>query len=130
MAKRRSQINFETSDSVKAIYNAMKARGPLNPTKLCAAGFVLLLEHPALISEAIKRLSWHESSPDAPRDSDAIEAYIDRLRIQIRAEGVDSATEFLDAAEALHWRTRELRQAPPGQDEQLPPPSRRRRKSS
>lgn len=65
MAKRKAQINFQVDDGLKLLYEEAKHLG-LSPTRLCAAGLLLLIEQPRLRVEATSRLrAWEQEYADA-----------------------------------------------------------------
>lgn len=62
---RKPQINFQVEDPMKQLYEETKARG-ITATRLCAAGFLLMVEDAAARQRAINRLlEWEEQFADA-----------------------------------------------------------------
>ncbi|TWT39980.1 hypothetical protein RAS1_43700 [Phycisphaerae bacterium RAS1] len=55
MAKRRPQINFQVDEAMKMLYEEARAQGHW-VTRFCAAGFLAVVEDPALRHRAIQRL--------------------------------------------------------------------------
>ena len=60
MTKRKPQINFQVEPAMKALYEETKAGG-LRTTRLCAAGFLLMVENPHLRLQALNRLRCWEA---------------------------------------------------------------------
>jgi hypothetical protein len=72
MPTRRPQINFQVDPSMKILYEESKACGHW-VTRFCAAGFLLMVEDPAIRLRALNRLreweaSYGEADPDEIRD--------------------------------------------------------------
>lgn len=68
MAKRKPQINFQVDPAMKLLYEEAKASGHW-VTRFCAAGFLLMVEDPALRLRALNRLrEWEAEYDDASAD--------------------------------------------------------------
>lgn len=62
---RRPQINFQVPESMKALYDEVRACGHW-ATRWCAAGFLLMVERPDLRVRAFDRLrEWEAEFEDA-----------------------------------------------------------------
>jgi hypothetical protein len=72
MPERRPQINFQVDQSMKLLYQEAKAHGHW-VTRLCAAGFLLMVEDAAARRRALIRLrEWEAQYGDAsPQDVQA-----------------------------------------------------------
>lgn len=91
--RRRPQINFQVEDALKMLYEEARAHGHW-VTRLCAAGFLLMVEDPRARTRAINRLRDWETE------------YARASAAQIRA--------FVEGAEAAMQRgARGSRPAPP-----------------
>ena len=65
MPDRKPQINFQVEPAMKQVYNEFKAGGQW-VTRLCAAGFLLMVEDPEMRRLAINRLrEWEDEYADA-----------------------------------------------------------------
>lgn len=68
MPNRRPQINFQVGDNLKTLYEESKACGHW-VTRFCAAGFLLMVEDPAVRLRALNRLrDWEAEYADASTD--------------------------------------------------------------
>jgi len=69
MPARKPQINFQVDRALKLLYEEAKLHGHF-VTRLCAAGLLLMVEHPDLRVRALDRLrEWEERYADAaPED--------------------------------------------------------------
>jgi hypothetical protein len=61
--QRRPQINFQVTPSMKTLYEEARLHGHW-VTRLCAAGFLLVVEDPALRRRALQRLREWEARFD------------------------------------------------------------------
>ncbi len=91
MLDRRPQINFQVDRALKRLYEETKAQGHW-VTRFCAAGFLLMVENPAVRAQAISRL----------RDWEAEYASASPKEIRAFVEGAQAAMQ------------RGLQDSPPG----------------
>ena len=83
MNARRPQINFQVDESMKTLYTESKTYGHW-VTRLCAAGFLLMVEDPAIRMRALNRLrEWEVEYADA--DLDEIRAFVQGAQAAMRA---------------------------------------------
>lgn len=62
---RKPQINFQVEPAMKLLYEEIKAAG-YRPTRLCAAGLLLMVEDATLRVRALRRLQeWEIQHADA-----------------------------------------------------------------
>jgi len=74
MPERRPQINFQVDPAMKMLYEEARAEGHW-VTRLCAAGFLLMVEDARARKKAIQRLrEWESEFEEASRDE--IEAFL------------------------------------------------------
>ena len=91
-SKRKPQINVQMSENLRLIYDATREVGARDSVRLVLAGFLWLLEHPEHQNEAINRLSWIETSGDAPKTRQECEEFVRRLTFGV--EGIaDTAAQ-------------------------------------
>lgn len=72
VAQRKPQINFQVEPCMKHLYLETKQAGAV-VTRLCAAGFLMLVESPQLRLAALNRLreweaEYEQADPDEIRD--------------------------------------------------------------
>ena len=68
MPTRKPQINFQVDSNMKALYREAKQSG-YGVTRLCAAGFLMMVEEPATRVRALNRLrEWEEEFESAAPD--------------------------------------------------------------
>lgn len=72
MPARKPQINFQVDPAMKVLYEESKACGHW-VTRFCAAGFLMMVEDPAVRLQALNRLrdweaNYGEADPDQIRD--------------------------------------------------------------
>ena len=68
MTTRKPQINFQVDLGMKALYEQSKLYGH-GVTRLCAAGFLLMIEDSAIRLRALNRLcEWEDEYADAGPD--------------------------------------------------------------
>jgi hypothetical protein len=97
MTARRPQVNFQVEASMKTLYEQAKACGHW-VTRLCAAGFLLMVEDPQTRLRALNRLrEWEAQYADA--DPAEIHAFVENAQAAMTAAAP---------------RTRRARKAPPG----------------
>ena len=83
MAARKPQINFQVAHNMKTLYEQSRACGYW-VTRLCAAGFLLMVEDPALRMRALNRLrEWEAAYADA--DADEIREFVQGLTENLEA---------------------------------------------
>ena len=83
MSTRRPQINFQVDGSMKTLYEESKIHGHW-VTRLCAAGFLLMVEDPAARLHALNRLrEWEVEFADA--DPADIRAFVQGAQAAMKA---------------------------------------------
>ena len=66
MAKRKPQINFQVEPGMKLLYEEAQACGH-RTSRLCAAGFLLMVEDSRVRHRALRRLrQWEDKYAEAP----------------------------------------------------------------
>jgi hypothetical protein len=79
MAARKPQISFQVAENLKLVYEAANYLGAQNVTRLCAAGFLCLLENQDIRQRALSRLVEFETSRNSPHTQKEVEAYVQGL---------------------------------------------------
>lgn len=65
---RKPQINFQVDESLKLLYDEVRIAGHW-VTRWCAAGLLMMVEHPELRVDALKRLrDWEVEYANASED--------------------------------------------------------------
>jgi len=83
MPDRKPQINFQGDHSMKTLYEESKACGHW-VTRFCAAGFLLMVEDPAIRLRALNRLrEWEARYADA--DADEIGDFVQGAQAALRS---------------------------------------------
>lgn len=83
MNARKPQINFQVDPGMKCLYEEAKAHGHW-VTRLCAAGFLLMVENPDVRHAALSRLrEWEAEYADA--DADEIRVFVQRAQAAMQA---------------------------------------------
>jgi hypothetical protein len=82
MPDRKPQINFQVEPSMKVLYEEAKGAGHW-VTRLCAAGFLLMVEDPALRQQALNRLRDWESAYGAS-DEEEIRDFVQGAQAALR----------------------------------------------
>lgn len=88
MAKRRPQINFQVEPCMKLLYDEAYAAGHW-PTRLCAAGLLLMIEEPATRKRAISRLREWEARY-ASASAAQIHAFVEDVGDAMQSAAPDS----------------------------------------
>ena len=82
MPNRKPQINFQVEEAMKLLYDEARAQGHW-VTRLCAAGFLLLVEDPVARHRAITRLrEWEAEFADA--SAEQIQAFVEGAQDALR----------------------------------------------
>jgi len=82
MARRRPQINFQVDEAMKLLYEQARLSGHW-VTRLCAAGFLLMIENPRARVRAINRLiEWETEYENASPEE--IRAFVQGARGAVR----------------------------------------------
>ena len=74
---RKPQINFQVEPALKMLYEEVRAWG-YRPTRLCAAGFLLMVEDPRVRRRGLARLR-HWEADQAGASSEAIREFARHL---------------------------------------------------
>jgi hypothetical protein len=83
MAARKPQINFQVDPGMKALYEQAKLYGH-GVTRLCAAGFLLMVEDSGVRLRALNRLrEWEADYADA--DVHQIRAFVQGAQAALKA---------------------------------------------
>jgi hypothetical protein len=83
MPARKPQINFQVDPSMKILYEESRACGHW-VTRFCAAGFLLMVEDPAIRLQALNRLrEWEARYADA--DADRIRDFVQGAQAALRS---------------------------------------------
>ncbi len=83
MPARKPQINFQVEPSMKVLYEEAKGAGHW-VTRLCAAGFLLMVEDPAARQHALSRLrAWEAEFESA--DEDTVRAFVAGAQAALQA---------------------------------------------
>lgn len=77
MSLKKKEISFQVVDDLKQIYDIVGETGALKGTRLCAAGFLLVLENPAVRHHALRRLGEFERGEQSPSGEDDVRAYVE-----------------------------------------------------
>ena len=83
MAARKPQINFQVAEHMKTLYEESKTCGHW-VTRLCAAGFLLMVEDPVVRQRALNRLREWEAEY-AGANADEIRAFVQGAQAALRA---------------------------------------------
>ena len=83
MPIRKPQINFQVDHNMKALYEQSKLYGH-GVTRLCAAGFLLMVADPAIRLRALNHLcAWEAEYADA--DADEIREFVQGAQAAMKA---------------------------------------------
>ena len=80
MAKKTAQMNVTVTNQMKWLYDAAARKAGFEKARLAAAGFLLVMESPALRQIALDRLEEFETKDYAGATEEQVGAYAKQLR--------------------------------------------------
>ena len=84
MPQRRPQINFQVDPGLKLLYEEAREQGHW-VTRLCAAGFLLMVEDPAARARAISRLREWETEFDGA-SQEQVRAFVEGAQAALQRD--------------------------------------------
>lgn len=111
MAARKPQISFQVTEGVKKIYEMASVAGGLNVTRMCAAGFLYLLEVPSIRAAAMRRLVEIEELSQKMTRGEMLKYVLDFVAVSEFRPEPDEETDRLAAEiDAEERRTQQKKQ--------------------